>query len=135
MASFPLEPQYARTLVAANELGCIHEAVTLVSILSSEGVWFRPSRKMVEQAEIADAAQRRFFDQLGDHTTLLNVYQQWEENGCNAEWCKKNYLHFRALRQARDIRSQLVEQLEKAGVSVRGSRGSKNYSKVLQSLC
>jgi len=135
MSAFPLEPQYARTLLAAQEFGCIPDAVTLVSLLSSEGVWFRPSRKMAEQAEIAEQAQRRFFDKLGDHTTLLNVYQQWEDSGCNMEWCKKNYLHFRALRQARDIRSQLAEQLEKAGCSVRGSRGSKNYSKVLQSLC
>merc|ERR1712139_731754 len=83
------------------------------------------------------AAQRRFFDQLGDHTTLLNVYQHWEENACSAEWCKKNYLHHRALRQAKDIRSQLADQLEKSGISVRGGSGGRrsSYKKVLQALC
>merc|ERR1712106_693949 len=135
MSKFPLEPQYSRTLLAAQDLGCIADTVTLVSLMSGEGVWFRPSRKMAEEAEIAEHAQRQFFDPLGDHTTLLNVYQQWEENGASAEWAKKHYLHFRALRQAREVRSQLVEQLEKAGVSVRSNAGRKSYKKVLEALC
>jgi ATP-dependent RNA helicase DHX8/PRP22 len=138
MSKFPLEPQYSRTLLAAQGLGCLGDAVSLVSILSSEGVWYRPSRKNVEQVETADYIQQQFFDDLGDHTTLLNVFQRWEENGCNSEWCKKHYLHQRALRQARDIRGQLCEQLEKAGVSVRntgtGRRGG-HKKKVLEALC
>jgi len=135
MSTFPLEPQYARTLLAAHELGCLSDAVTLVSMLSSEGVWYRPSRTNAEEVETADLAQRRFYDELGDHTTLLNVFQRWEENGCNGEWCKRNFLHHRALRQAKDIRRQLCEQLEKANVTVRNNCSSrKAYKKVLEAL-
>eukprot|EP00435_Cladocopium_sp_Y103_P063061 s1385_g24.t1 len=72
--------------------------------------------------------KERFVHPLGDHLTLIRVYNMWEEDGCSPElhsvfksecsvfakdWCKENFLHFRALRQARDIRSQLYEQLEK----------------------
>mmetsp|Transcript_7980 Transcript_7980/g.15068 ORF Transcript_7980/g.15068 Transcript_7980/m.15068 type:complete len:784 (+) Transcript_7980:68-2419(+) len=142
MAEFPLEPQYARALLAAQDLGCMDDAVTLVSILSAEGIWYRPPRKSgSEEVYTADMAQRRFFDPLGDHLTMLNVFRQWEENGCSAEWCKRNYLHHRALRQARDIRSQLMEQLERAGVPVsnvrgRGSRhGGVSKAAVLQAFC
>merc|ERR1719373_212625 len=67
--------------------------------------------------------------------TLLNVYRHWEENRYSAEWCKQNYLHHRALRQAKDIRSQLCEQLEKAGFSVRGSGRRSSKKRVLEALC
>lgn len=135
MAQFPLEPQFARCLLAAEEFGCSGDALTLVSILSAEGVWYRPSRQSTEQVRTADAEQRRFFDGLGDHMTLLNVYSQWEDNSCSADWCKRHYLHHRALRQAKDIRSQLCDQLGKAGVSFRDHRRQSARTSVLQALC
>jgi len=136
LAQFPLEPQFARVLLAAEGRGCVDDAVTIVSLLSSEGVWYRPSRTNPKEVEIADAHQQRFLDPLGDHITLLNVFQLWEENGGSPDWCKKNYLHHRALRQAKDIRSQLFEALEKAGVSSRGGRQRcRDPSAVLQALC
>merc|ERR550534_2754220 len=119
MSGFPLEPQFSRTLLAAEELGCIGDALTLVSILSSEGVWFHPSRQSAEQVRIATEAQARFVHPTGDHLTLLNVYREWEENGGSPEWCKTNYIHHRALRQARDIRGQLCDQLRSGGVRLR----------------
>lgn len=134
MGEFPLEPQYARTLIASQELGCAGEALTLVSILSSEGVWFRPAR--VDSDAIADAqeAQAKFIHPLGDHLTLLKVYRAWEENGCDPTWCKQNYLHFRALRQAKDIRAQLAEQFSGRSVDLKPGRGNKDNA-LLQALC
>merc|ERR1719341_2064753 len=119
MAQFPLEPQFSRTLLAAEELGCAGDALTLVSILSSEGLWFRPSRQSTEHVEAADEAHRQFTHSLGDHLTLLNAYRAWEENGGKAEWSKANFLHHRALRQARDIRGQLCDQLKSSGIRLR----------------
>jgi len=114
MSSLPLEPQYARVLLAASEQGAASEALTLVSMMSAEGVWIRPSRQNEDQWREAQEAQDRFSHPLGDHLTLLRVYLHWEEEGdYSPEWCKENFLHFRALRQARDIRGQLCEQLEK----------------------
>ena len=113
MSQLPLEPQYGRVLLAAAESGCVSEALTLVSMLSSEGVWFRPSKHNADQWEEAQAAQERFLHHLGDHLTLVRVYTMWEDEGCSPDWCKANFLHFRALRQARDIRGQLCEQMEK----------------------
>eukprot|EP00931_Biecheleriopsis_adriatica_P088262 TRINITY_DN62628_c0_g1_i1.p1 TRINITY_DN62628_c0_g1~~TRINITY_DN62628_c0_g1_i1.p1 ORF type:complete len:795 (-),score=180.18 TRINITY_DN62628_c0_g1_i1:59-2443(-) len=113
ISQLPLEPQYGRVLLAAGELGCASEALTLVSLLSSEGIWFRPSRQNQDQLEEVQAHQERFLHPLGDHLTLVRVYNLWEEEGGSPEWCKSNFLHFRALRQARDIRGQLCEQLDK----------------------
>jgi len=134
MAQYPLEPQFARCLLAADELGCAGDAVTLVSMLSSEGVWFRPSRQNADQVRTAAAAQQRFVHGPGDHTTLLHVFRQWEDNHCSPEWCKSNYLHHRALRQARDIRSQLCDMMKKAKLPLRASRQG-SESGVLKALC
>lgn len=114
MAQLPLEPQYSRVLLAASEFGAASEALTLVSLLSAEGIWFRPSRQNTDQALDAEESHSRFTHRLGDHLTLVNVYKRWEEQGMGTpEWCKENFLHYRALRQAKDIRSQLCEQLDK----------------------
>merc|ERR1719215_656576 len=77
--------------------------------------------------------QQKFVNSVGDHLTLLNVYRKWEDNGGSIDWCKKHYLHFRALRQAKDIRSQLCELCGKAGVAITGSRRGSDL--VLKALC
>jgi len=102
-----------------------------VSMLSSEGVWFRPSRQNMDQASEAVAGQARFVHGLGDHLTLVRTFNCFEEEGRSSpEWCKENFLHFRALRQARDIRNQLCDALEKVseaplrdGAAGAGGRG------------
>lgn len=134
MAQLPLEPQFSRSLIAAEELSCAEEVLTLVSILSAEGVWFRPARVDSEQVRKAEEVQARFVHRLGDHLTLLNVYREWERNGASLEWSKSNFLHHRALRQARDIRSQLCDQLKQVGVRGREKRHVSDGA-VLQALC
>jgi len=135
LAEFPLEPQFARSLVEAGNLGCANSIATLVAMLSAEGIWFRPSRKNSEQLQDAEEAQQRFMHPLGDHLTLLRVYRKWEDNGCSPEWCKENYVHHRALRQARDIRGQLCEQLDRAGISTQNHVRHKLGEAVLRALC
>lgn len=44
-----------------------------------------------------------------DHLTLLNVYQQWKINGYSDAWCNEYFIHPKALRKAREIRSQLMD--------------------------
>ena len=45
--------------------------------------------------------------------TLLNIYKEYEHNNYSDEWANKHFLHIRALRQARNIRTQLSEYVEK----------------------
>jgi pre-mRNA-splicing factor ATP-dependent RNA helicase DHX16 len=41
----------------------------------NNSVFYRPKDKVVH----ADTARQNFFRPGGDHLTLLNVYEQWEE--------------------------------------------------------
>ena len=42
MAEFPLEPQLSKMLIQSVHLGCSEEALTIVSMLSVQNVFYRP---------------------------------------------------------------------------------------------
>ena len=44
MSHLPLEPSLARTLIAAKDLGCLSESITVASMLSSENLFIGSSR-------------------------------------------------------------------------------------------
>ena len=47
-----------------------------------------------------------------DHLTYLNVYQQWKSNGYSSTWCNDHFIHAKAMRKVREVRSQLKEIME-----------------------
>ena len=63
----------------------------------------------------ADAAKRKFIHQDGDHLTMLNAFNAFNVKGMNSDWCWENYLNFRALKQANDVRNQLVGMTTRLG--------------------
>ena len=67
MAEFPLEPQLAKMLIMSVNLGCAEEALTIVSMLSVQNVYYRPK----ERAEMADQRKARFHQNEGDHRLVL----------------------------------------------------------------
>lgn len=47
MAEFPLEPNLAKLLIMSVNLGCSEEALTIVSMLSVQNVFYRPKASRV----------------------------------------------------------------------------------------
>ncbi|KAL8157833.1 pre-mRNA-splicing factor ATP-dependent RNA helicase DEAH7 [Apium graveolens] len=108
MVEFPLDPPLAKMLLIGEELECLNEVLTVVSMLSVPSVFFRPK----DRAEESDAAREKFFVPESDHLTLLNVYQQWKNNSYRGDWCNDHYLHSKGLKKAREVRSQLLDILK-----------------------
>ncbi|CAI9106588.1 OLC1v1005778C1 [Oldenlandia corymbosa var. corymbosa] len=108
MVEFPLDPPLAKMLLVGEQLGCINEVLTIVSMLSVPSVFFRPK----DRAEESDAAREKFFVPESDHLTLLNVYQQWKANQYRGDWCNDHFLQVKGLRKAREVRSQLLDILK-----------------------
>ena len=104
MAEFPLEPQLAKMLIMSVELRCAEEALTIVSMLSIQNVFYRPK----EKAEQADQRKARFHQAEGDHLTLLAVYNAWKQNKFSNLWCYENFVQQRSLKRAQDIRKQML---------------------------
>lgn len=108
MVEFPLDPPLAKMLLMGEQLGCLDEVLTIVSMLSVPSVFFRPK----DRAEESDAARERFFVPESDHLTLYNVYNQWKQHQYRGDWCNDNFLHVKGLRKAREVRSQLLDILK-----------------------
>lgn len=114
MVEYPLEPALAKMLLTGEELDCLSETLTIVSMLSVPSVFFRPK----DRAEESDAAREKFSVPESDHLTLLNVYQQWESNQCRGDWCEDHFLHVKGLRKAREVRSQLLDILKQQKIPI-----------------
>ena len=129
MSEFPLDPQLAKMLIVSGQYQCSNEVVSIVAMLSVPNVFMRPA----EGRSQADRAHQQFAHVDGDHLTLLNVYHAYKAmespaamSGVAApsstssaasqsanKFCWENYLNERALKQADNVRSQLVRLMLK----------------------
>lgn len=110
MAEFPLEPPLSKMLImAASDLGCGEQVVTVVAMLSVESPFYRPKEKQAQ----ADAKKAKFFQPEGDHLVLLAVYEAWRDCNYSSPWCYENFLQARAMRRAQDVRKQLVTIMDR----------------------
>lgn len=114
MAEFPLEPQLSKMLIMSVQLNCSDEALTIVSMLSVQNIFYRPK----EKAELADQRKARFHQPEGDHITLLAVYNGWKGSKFSNIWCYENFVQARSLRRAQDIRKQMLGIMDRHKLNV-----------------
>ena len=70
----------------------------------------------------------RFTHIDGDHLTLLNAYNAFKQKGDSQDWCYQNFLNYRSLKAADDIREQLKQIMIKIGLSMASAEpGTDNY--------
>ena len=50
--------------------------------------------------------------------TLLNIYNQWAETDYSTQWCYENFIQYRSMKRARDIRDQLEGLLERVEIDL-----------------
>ncbi|XP_051160158.1 probable ATP-dependent RNA helicase DHX35 [Leptopilina boulardi] len=121
MAELPLEPIFAKCLISSGEMGCSEEITTILSMLQVQNIFVRPASG--DKSLKARVAHRLFQVHEGDLITLLNVYSAYEENK-NGSWCQKNFLNYKALRRATEIRLQMRQQLKKLDIPLTSCNGN-----------
>jgi ATP-dependent RNA helicase DHX8/PRP22 len=109
MAEFPLEPVLSKTLLSSVEFRCAEEVLTIVAMLSVDSVFSRPKDKQSQ----ADSKRARFNRPEGDHMTLLAVFESWRESKYAKAWCFENFVQFRSINRALEIRKQLLGIMER----------------------
>ena len=105
MVEFPLDPTLAKMLIFSEELHCVDDVATVVSALSMPTIFYRPK----EREEESDAAREKFFAPESDHLTLLNVYIQWRKNNYRTDWCTKHFIHGKAMKKVKEVRTQILD--------------------------
>ncbi len=119
MAEFPVDPQLAKMVIVSDKYGCSEQIITIAAMLDvNNTVFYRPKDKAVH----ADNARINFNKPGGDHLTLLTVYEQWAETQYSTQWCFENFIQFRSMKRARDIREQLERLLERVEINLTSSQ-------------
>lgn len=129
MADFPMEPSLAKVLIAATDLGCSDEILSIVAMLNLPTIFYRPKEKQQQ----ADQKKAKFHDPHGDHLTLLNVYNAWKQSGFSAPWCFENFIQARSMKRAKDVRDQIIRIMERYRHPIVSC--GRDTQKVRQALC
>ncbi|KAK3088261.1 hypothetical protein FSP39_016720 [Pinctada imbricata] len=120
MAEFPVDPMMSKTILASEQYKCSKEILSICAMLSvNNAIFYRPKDKVVQ----ADTARVNFFRPGGDHITLLNVYERWEETAFSTQWCYENFIQHRSMKRARDVRDQLEGLMERVEIEVVSNPG------------
>ncbi|XP_017079212.1 putative pre-mRNA-splicing factor ATP-dependent RNA helicase PRP1 isoform X1 [Drosophila eugracilis] len=109
MSEFPLDPQLAKMLIASCQHNCSNEILSITAMLSVPQCFIRPN----EAKKAADEAKMRFAHIDGDHLTLLNVYHAFKQSSEDPNWCYENFINFRSLKSADNVRQQLSRIMDR----------------------
>ncbi|CAL9202705.1 unnamed protein product [Musa hybrid cultivar] len=142
MAELPLEPSLARTLIEANELGCLSQALTVTSMLSAEVAIRHTHSKNKEKKRKQSFSKLPDGSGWGDHIQLLQVYESWDRADYDPNWCTDNDLQVRSMMFSKDVRKQLSQIVQKMGKGsldvesgMRQKKSDKDYKKLRRALC
>ncbi|CAI9116556.1 OLC1v1017738C1 [Oldenlandia corymbosa var. corymbosa] len=142
MAELPLEPSLSRTLLEANDCGCLSQALTVVAMLSAETSLLPGPSKSFDKKRKHTPSNLPDGYGLGDHIQLLQIYEQWHQTEYNLDWCKDNNLQVRGMLFVKDVRKQLSQiMLRSAKESLevqtmkRWRTNEQEYKNLRKSLC
>ncbi|XP_065355621.1 pre-mRNA-splicing factor ATP-dependent RNA helicase DHX16 [Calliphora vicina] len=115
MAEFPVDPMMGKMLLASEKYKCSEELVTIGAMLSvNSSIFYRPKDKIIH----ADTARKNFNHIHGDHLSLMQVYNQWAETDYSTQWCYENFIQYRSMKRARDVREQLVGLMQRVEIDM-----------------
>ncbi|MDF2492325.1 MAG: putative ATP-dependent helicase, partial [Microbacterium sp.] len=111
ISRLPIDPRFARMLVAAREDGVLRDVLPIVAGMSLQNVRERPE----ERREEADRLHARFTDPTSDFLSLLNLWnhlrEQQAELGSSAfrRLCRSEFLNYVRVREWVDVHRQLSQ--------------------------
>ncbi|OMO60436.1 Adenylate kinase [Corchorus capsularis] len=141
MAELPLEPSLSRTLIEANENGCLSQALTIVAMLSAETNLLPGRSKSDDKKRKHSSLELPDGSGFGDHIQFLQIYECWDENDYDIGWCKDQELQMRGMTFVKEVRkqlSQIMQKIAKGSSDVRANRsrkGHQKYRNLRKALC
>ncbi|KFO63851.1 ATP-dependent RNA helicase DQX1, partial [Corvus brachyrhynchos] len=124
MSEFPLDPQLGQALLASCEFDCVEEMVSLAAMLTVTPTahpqrppascpcprpWRRPWHC---------ARRRALLHPSGDHFTLINIFNAFQQHAGDEGWCRKHGVCAEALRLAGTVRAELLEVMRRIELPV-----------------
>ncbi|MBB6378410.1 ATP-dependent helicase HrpA [Pseudonocardia eucalypti] len=116
----PIDPRFARMLLAADRNGVAAEVLVIVAALSIQDPRDRPT----EHQEAADQRHARFADPRSDFASYLNLWRYLRERRGELSgnqfrrMCRQEYLHFLRILEWQDLHGQLRRVLRELDINV-----------------
>ncbi len=127
MAGLSVEPRHARMLLEAEDRGALGELLVIAAALSIQD----PRERPLDRREAADRAHARWKDETSDFLGFLRLWEAYDEaertlpsGNRLRRWCREHFLSWRRMREWRDVRTQLEEEMRAAGVRRQPRRAS-----------
>lgn len=115
MAELPLDPMLSKVLLQSEVYKCTTDILSVCAMLSVGGqIFYAPKEKRT----LAEAARKAFFHATGDHLSLLNVFAGWAGARFDKQWCFENYVQYRSMQRALNVREQLKRLLPRVEISL-----------------
>ncbi|XP_051966157.1 probable ATP-dependent RNA helicase DHX40 [Xyrauchen texanus] len=112
MVEFPLPPNLTRTLIKAATLGCEDIMLPVAAMLSVENIFIRPGKSEAQkEAEIRHKEIAACAGSSNDFLLLLSVFEKCKASDNPSSWCKDHWIHWRAVKSAFSVETQLREIL------------------------
>ena len=121
-----ISTKLSKMLFASVDLQCSDELTTIVSMLSVQNIFYRPRDKQEE----ADRKKSKFINNHGDHLTLLKVFNEFKKNNTQ-QWCLENFLQYRSLKKAEEIKEQLCYILRRYNLNIVSSNNLTQVRKAI----
>lgn len=86
-----------------------------------ESVFQMPFGQAAIRARIA---KRKFEVEEGDLITLLNVYTAFVKSGRSKHFCGQNFLNYKRLRRAEEMKTQMVKMLRRFEIPLESCKGN-----------
>lgn len=134
IARLPVDPRLGRVLLAAREINCLKEIMTIVAVMAIQD----PRERPMEKAQAADQAHAEFNDDNSDFLAFINLWNAWQEvqqdrSGNQArKWCKQNFLAYMRMREWQDIRRQLAGHFRAENTKI--NEADSDYSEIHRAL-
>ncbi|MBF0141887.1 MAG: ATP-dependent RNA helicase HrpA [Magnetococcales bacterium] len=119
MARLPVDPRFARMLLASDRLEALTELLILVAALSTQDPRERPE----EAREAAMTAHRQHRDKVSDFTSLLRLWGFVQQGRLSAgsknkyrRLLKENFLSYSRVREWEEVHGQLHRLVKELGL-------------------
>ena len=119
LAKIPIEPRFARMLIAASVKAVLPDALPLVAAMACDD----PRRRPIDEREQATQAHAKWRAPDSDFLVTLNLWKWWlaETKDLSQskvrKLCKTNYLSYPKMREWRDLARQLETLAKRLGLS------------------
>ncbi|MES2408553.1 MAG: ATP-dependent RNA helicase HrpA [Pseudomonadota bacterium] len=135
LAKLPLDPKIGRVLLAAQQSGCLAEALVICAALSVQD----PRERPPAQSGAADDRHRAFANEHSDFIGILKLWEFYDEalkhkksNRKLIDQCREHFLNPQRLREWREVHGQLASMAREMGLRI--NEEAAKYEAIHQAL-